>query len=447
MEEGQEHNNNELNKDVLQQEQTVTEEKRKFEPISQENIKEPKKKNKRGILIIILLLMAIVLGSIAYYYFAIHTNTKEIYKGFIKEGVASLTKQNEEVMALKSKVKFNIKLDLEEKLKSEIESKAESNQILDLINNTDIALEIQMDRKQNELLLKFDSDYKNEKLIEANMLIDAQKEKTYIQLEQFFDKVLEIEIEDKEVYESLKTLFESKEITLAEEKARVTITEILQKELSNAIKDEYCSKEKEEIEVESKKVNSYKYILKMTHEEMIKEITTIVENLKNDEEFLNCFKEKQNVQKRLENVLKELQASKPKDITYYVKVYRTGLTQKLVRVDFEIVSREATILTKIEKLKKGYKFSILNNNKVYFDGQIERTNDETNILSTRMNSQDIGTIEFKMEYSSNIIEKVDTIDVENVKTLEELTQQDIEKATERLEKSKLYEIIQKLIII
>ena len=418
----------------------------KFTPLGEIKEKAPKKKkSKVGAIIFILLLILGLIGGIAYYYYdKVYTNPKLVYQQIIKSAIDGLDETAEEMTTIKANAKLDMDVNLNEDYMQD-----GVQEILDLINNIEATVEMQMDTNEKKALVKLNSNYENEELLNCDMLIDAKNKGTYVKLEQFFDNILEIEMED-EYYEELETALEIDGVTEEQKFAQSKAIGILKEELSKIIKDEYCSKEGEKITINSKEIQANKYILKMTYSEFMNELKTTIESLKNNEEFLNCYENKEEGKEKLETALNEIEnITMEEEATLYVKLYRTGLKQEFARVDFEIECEGQKLIFKIENAEEGYKFELTFEDETYCTGTIasEQVDEKTSKLNIKVEASEIGTIALNMEYGYVLNEAIDAMDTENSVKIEEVSEGDLLKAYGELENSKLYEIVEELVLI
>ena len=413
----------------------------KFTPLGAINEnKTKKKKGKAGVIIFILLLLAAIIGGLAYYYINVYTNTKLIYQQILKTGMSSLAATSEEITTLKARTKLDLDIEVEEDY-----LEAGLEEILEVINNIDATAEIQMDTNEKKAIAKLESNYEGEELLNAEMLLDAKNKGTYVKLEQFFEDVLEIEMED-DYYEELLEAFELSKETEEDKKSREKIVEILENELVQVIKDEYCSKEKEEITIVDKQVNADKYILKMTYPQMVKEITAIFTNLKNNEEFLNCFDDKEDIKDILEETLEELEfvSEELEDATLTINVYRVGLKQEFVKVIGKVEVDGENIAVEVGKNGNSYDFVLTESGTELFWTSIDykKLDNNTVELDVRFDAGDIVEGSINIEYGYTINGALDIIDTRDAKTLEDFTEVEQQKVIKELEKSKLYELLE-----
>lgn len=428
-------------------------EETKFKPIT--DSKKTKKKKKSGLVIFILIiLIALALG--AAYYFMIHTNPTRAYKHFIKEGISTLldTDEVEELDKVNATVKLDADLDLEKNLIEE--------DILDLINNIDLALNVQMDKANKQMVIKLDSDYKSKELLNVEMYMDANAEKTYLYAKEYIDKYLMIpDIE----YDEIEEIFNSETTSIQDIIDIEKIKEILIKELSNVIKDEYCSKETEGL------LNNI-YILKMNAKQLTKEFKKVLENLKDNDEFIESFKENKNdIKDALEEIIDELDYDNvSKDIKLEMKIYTKGISQDITKVTARLYDDENQVAFNIELSKKilielevveddqktfeakieekedeKYEFKVYEEDEEIVTGsiKIDENNDNKLNADIDVSIENIGTIKLKMETEYETGKDIDKIDTSKAVSIDELTEQELADIMTKIQNSKIYTLVTK----
>ena len=215
---------------------------------------EKKGKKKTGLIIFaIVLIMAIVAGLA--YYFTIYTKPDEIYKRLIGSTIDSYTNEMNNMNYKTSKASF--------KLDADIETDKIDKKITDLINKINIGMNVQTDNENQQFVMDLKAEYDKEDLADVQMYSDAQEEKTYVQLKSFLDKYIEIEDMDEEFYSYLKEALEKQKMGSEQKQSLQKAMSILKKELTDVIKKEYCTAEKEDITIAGKTVATTKNTIKI----------------------------------------------------------------------------------------------------------------------------------------------------------------------------------------
>lgn len=444
----------ENNQEQINVNQNLNEQPR-FTPLGQVNEPMPKKKkSKIGVVIALLVLLAGIIGGLAYYYFQVYTNPKVVYQQMIKNAANAVTLSEpmpEEISTLKAKIKADVNLKLDD---AYLEDGVE--EIIDIVNEIEATAEVQMDINEEKILLGVDSNYEGEKLVKLEALLDAKKEEGYFKLEPIIDEVVDMETAELD-YESLQDAFEKMKEELKEvlkeansifvdEKAQKKAMKIFSDEFAQIVKKEYVSKEKEKITVNGKEINADKYVLKMTYEQMINEFVTIYENLKNNEEYLKCWSDSKQIKAEFESMINSLKTEKigETESLITVNLYRTGLKQEVVRVDFVLEFRGQKITIRIEKQNDAYAYKaiILGQEMISGTVKVQKLDKETTKMELTLNIKEVMELAINTEFAYSINGEFKAFDTKNAINPEELSEDEKEEIKESLEKSRLNKLIE-----
>ena len=444
----------ENNQEQINVNQNLNEQPR-FTPLGQINEPMPKKKkSKLGVVIVLLVLLAGIIGGLAYYYFQVYTNPKVVYQQMIKNAANAVTLSEpmpEEISTLKAKIKADVNLKLDD---AYLEDGVE--EIIDIVNEIEATAEVQMDINEEKILLGVDSNYEGEKLVKLEALLDAKKEEGYFKLEPIIDEVVDMGTAELD-YESLQDAFEKMKEELKEvlkeansifvdEKAQKKAMKIVSDEFAQIVKKEYVSKEKEKITVNGKEINADKYVLKMTYEQMIDEFVTIYENLKNNEEYLKCWSDSKQIKAEFESMINSLKKEKIGEIESLITVnlYRTGLKQEVVRVDFVLEFRGQKITIRIDKQNDAYAYKaiILGQEMISGTVKVQKLDKETTKMELTLNIKEVMELAINMEFAYSINGEFKAFNTKNAINPEELSEDEKEEIKESLEKSRLNKLIE-----
>ena len=446
----------ENNQEQINVNQNLNDEPR-FTPLGQVNNSMPKKKkSKVGVLIVALLLLVAIIGGIAYYYFQVYTNPKLVYQQMIKNTANAVTLSEpipEKISTVKAKMKADVDLKIDEAyLEDGIE------EILDIINEIEATVEVQVDLDKEKMLLGVDSDYEGEKLVKLEALVDAKNEEGYFKLQPMIEEVVDMKTAELD-YETLQDSFEEMRDTIEEalkeansifvdEKAQEKAMKIFGEECAKIVKDEYVSKEKEKISVDGKDTNADKYVLKMTYEQVINEFVTIYENLNKNEEFLNCWKDSKQIKSEFETIINSLKTEKmpETEMTITVNLYRIGLKQDVVRVDFIAEEEGQEVVIQIEKQKDTYAYKATMMGEDIFSGtiKIQDVDKETKRMELTLEVEKMMELALNMEIAASINGEFEGFDTKNAINPEELSEDEKQKIKDSLENSKLNELIEEI---
>ena len=405
----------------------------------EEEVKQKKSTNKVIIAIIAIILLALIAGVI--YYFVAYTGTEAIYKRIIGKTVNSYQESiiGNDYNSLDTTVGLNVEVSPEE-------TNEDIEKVVDLINSLRLELNTQIDKEQEMMNVKLNASTVNENddLLNAEVYMDVKDEKVYFYLKDFFDKYVESKATD-DTFEELKEVFEN--MYTKEQKDSVKkSSNIIGKEFKGIIKEEYCSSEKEEITINGKKVKATKNTISMTVDQVINELLTVCNNLRNNEEFINCYKDKEEIKDMLDEYIKELEYEQGlyEEDSIKISVYTTGVLQKVVKVDIEMIEYDELFAT-IEVAKQdeeNYEFKIKVEDQT-ISGTIQVIEKDKNSATGKIQIDipDFGKVTLNIDINSKFDTIIDTVDSDNIISEDEITEDEVMEILENFQDSKLYELV------
>lgn len=407
---------------------------------------EPKKeKGKKGLiaLLIFVIILVIAIAGGLIYYFNFYMKPDQVYKRLVESSIDLYTSQVKELDYTTSKTSLKLDADVD------IDNDEINEEVLDLINKTDIQLNTQIDTEAKELIVDLESKHDDEDLLNLQMYSNIDDKKTYMQFTNLLDKYIEVEDMDDEYYSLMEETLESQKMTNDEKLAFEKAMKIVKKELTDTIKSEYCSSQKEDITINGKNVKATKNIIKMNEEQFMMEFTTVIKNLKNNQEFLNCFEEEDEIKESLEDIEESLTEAEINDkSTIEISIYTQGLVAKVVKVSAIVKDEEndetvTMTVTKTEENTYSVEVSTSEDDEILKGTlNVEKKSDEEGTMKFGFNIPDFGSVTLNIEYSQKFDEDIDEIDVEDSVTTDELSQADQQTLMKNLQNSKLYELIE-----
>ncbi|MCI8640269.1 MAG: hypothetical protein HFJ59_00065 [Clostridia bacterium] len=405
----------------------------------EEEVKQKKSKSKGIIAIIAVILLVLIAGVI--YYFLAYIGTEALYKRIIGKTVNSYQKSiiENDYNSLDTTVGLNVEV-------SPKETNEDIEKIVDLLNSLRLELNTQIDKEQESMNVKLNASTVNENdnILNAEVFMDVKDEKVYVHLKDFFDKYIEAEATDG-TFENLKDVFENM-YTKEQKNSVKKSSDIIGNEIKGIIKEEYCSSEKQEITIDGKKVNATKNTISMTVEQLINELLTVFNNLKNNEQFINCYQDKKKVKDILNQYIEELEYDKGlyEDDSIRISVYSTGLLQKVVKVDVEMQedNQEIAIIEVAKKDEENFEFKIKVEDQTIL-GTIQATKKDKNFVtgSIKIDIPKFGKVILNIDVNNKFDTTIDAVDTNNVIKENEITQEDAMEILEKFQDSKLYEIV------
>ena len=270
----------------------------KFEPIN-----EPKaKSNKLFIIIAIAILLVIVLAVVV---MAGSNSPRAIFEKQIDKILTYENAENYDTM------KANI--DLEMNVEGEDQS---AKEIADLFNDSKISFNVEVDNHSQDQVYGIKLVKSGEELIDAKAKLEAESKKAYLDLGKFFNKT--IEVDASEMLEEIADTDATETLTFGQMISAKKVETILRKEVKKELKNEYFSSEKVTIEDE----NVTKNALKMSGKELKELMQNVCKNLADNDEFINCFKDGQEVKNSLKEMETELEdAEISDDMEFEIDIY------------------------------------------------------------------------------------------------------------------------------
>lgn len=295
---------------------------------------------------------------------------------------------------------------------------------LDLINKLSFSGSYGVDYDKKLFYLDLDSDYDNKELIDANIYL--QNGSSYIYLENLYDKYIQVPIEN---YDSF---FEG----IKDQKDYVVILNSIEKALLDSLKDEYFENEK--VTLRSQKVD--KTTFKLNNDNYMEIKKSIIQSLLEDEKYLTSFAKISNlevidVKDSLNESLEEQNSINNIDIVLYTKGAQF--------VQFELMAANEKIVVYVDEDK--YIYEVSEDNSLVISGSVMiQKNGNNNTVKVQFSELESKTgIEFVINSSVQENAKVDSINVDNQVSYENLTESDInEIGLKLLEKEGIVTIIQ-----
>ena len=390
---------------------------KKFEP-TQEDFGEPKKGSKA--LVLLLAIVVIIVAVVAVY--MVRMNCPRYVFDKKIDAYLNSEKVNQDYRTMK------VNADLTVSVESDDEA---TKQIADLINDAKLSMNAELERETQNEIVSLKLSKADEELLNIDAKMDTEAQSVYMNLGDLFDKT--IEIKDSEMTNTSIT-------TIGQKITYKKATGILRKAIKTQLKDEYFSAEKTTVNDE----NVTKNTMRLSGEQFATVIRNVCENLSNNEEFLDCFEDRDDVKDSLQEIVVELEDMDTfeEDDYIVIAVYTKGLMKNIARVDLSIESDEdiATIaLTKVNDNE--YSYEIYVNDEKNLDGKINYTKNDKE-FSGEISANVEGT-EVSMKLAGNYVydEDLRDFDTSNTVSYEEMTTEDIYTIVGNFMGSKLYEIV------
>lgn len=328
----------------------------------------------------------------------------------------------------------SMKMNME--LSMNVDGDEETEEMANLLNDAKMSFNMEVDNETNDELYGIKLTKGEDEIINASAKMDSETQKAYINLGELFNKTIEMDI--SEMFEDGADATESLNFMqlLTAKKAEA----ILKKEIKAQLKNEYFASEKTTIDGQ----NVTKNMLKMSGKELKDTVKAICQNLSQNDEFINCFEDREEVKSMLQDIIDEVDDIEISDDTYFeLDLYTKGIFPEIVRVDLVVTEDgEETRIQVTQTSNEEYAYQILQNNEKSIEGtvKIQDNGDQAKaeVTATAEGITVTATATGKVVYD----EELSQFDMNDVVSSDELTMEDIMVLYGNLLQSNLYEIIQ-----
>lgn len=363
---------------------------------------------------IILALLAIIVIC----YFTILTDPVNIYKKISKKIVGvffepSMYVQNNSDIT-STKLALDASLDLNKPYKDD--------PITELLENIDLTVVTEQDNKEKQTVVNFATFYNKESMLDLSVFMKEKDNNIYLYAKELLDYYISIDMEEQDTGSSISAL-----TVLSEVKAH----KIVKDAFANIITSDMCYKE------------DGAYVLKTTNIVLINNLKNVLENLRSNKEFLECFENQSEVDNLLKSLIESITTEGLDKYDIKIKLYFDMLLN-IEKMVAEIVGETSYQL--VVKCGKNKLDLLLNENaKKIVDGEIltEDIANGTNI-NVNLNIDDLGKVNIKIMCESQEIEQIQKIDENKTKKIEEINMFELMSIIMKIENSKLGEFITEL---
>lgn len=389
-----------------------------------ENENESKNKSKKLFLIggIVLVIIVAVIAAIML--------TNKGPKAIFEKQIDKLLTY-EEVQDYKS-MKMNMDLSMN------IEGGDETEEMANLLNDAKMSFNMEVDNETNDELYAIRLTKGNDEIINASAKMDAESEKAYINLGELFNKTIEMDM--SEVFEDGSDVNITESLNFMQLLTAKKAESILKEAIKAELKSEYYDSEKTTIDGQ----NVIKNILKMSGKELKDAIKNVCQNLSNNEEFINCFENGDEVKSTLQEIIYEVDDMKISDDTYFeLDLYTKGFFPEIIRVDFVITADGEEIRIQMtQNSEEEYAYEIQEDNKKIIEGTVKiQENDNQDNIEVTAKSEE-ATVTVKATNHVVYDEALSDFDMDEVVASQELTIEDIMVLYNNVLQSKLYDLIE-----
>ena len=363
------------------------------------------KKNKNWLVIILAIIVIAALAGVAYYFMRSAATPKDVFVGAIDSVFESSSKKlGEDVKKLNTTVAIS----------GNIESSNEQiSKIAQYINQGKLTYNIQLDTEAKKALINLGVDYQNENLLNGKIYYANGDENIYIYVQDLFDKYFKFNLKETmgEEASTIENMFNGNATTPYGKIDTKKVASIIKETLSKNLKDEYFTKETVD--------GLTKNTMKLTIGEFKSVIKTIITELKNNEEFLNCFEKKDEVKEFLEDALEGSDEADTEidNKNIEISIYTKGPKFDLEKVEIiaDTTKQQQFIMTVVETEKEKYEINA--------------------------NIPEVGKVKLNLEVKEEALTEIENVNVSDSFDIKNMTQADQIKILSNLMSMKIYQYI------
>lgn len=415
-----------------------------------------KKSKKKGLIISLICLLVIAIVAILVYCFILKNNPEKTFNKAIDK--IFCMEQNDNYNSIKMSTKTKVSATLQNSQYSEY---------IDEIGKMVLKFGIQMDAEEKKEIADLGLEYNNEQVIDARVYYNT--EGLYAYLEGIFDKYIELDI-DEEEKEFIEEVFDTIKSQKEKLKDSEKITEVVREELKTELKEyaEFKS-EKDTITLNGKDKKVIKSTITLTEKDMYRLFSSMILNLSKNDEFIDYLKDMskdlevedfEDIADELKEIAEELKNNSKYagDSSIKVSIYTSGIKNDIkgVQIEVYIENEDATfVITILEEEKDSYSYRVTIKNSmmkidavkgtVIFEKEKDTKKEKVGTATITANVISLGNITITTDYSIEFDKGIDNVDVKDSVNLDNLTEEEIEKILENLQKRVLIgDIIERL---
>ena len=372
-----------------------------------ENNGTPTKKNGKGLVIVLAIVIIALLAGAAYYFLRPTATPKDIFVGGIEKVFESSTKKlGEDIKKLNTTVS----------LSGNIESSNEEISIIaQYINQGKLTYNVQLDTEAKKMLVNLGVDYQNENILNGKVYYASGDENIYVYVQDLFDKYFKVNVSEatgnEEGLASIDSIFNGEMSTANGKVDTKKVANIIKEALKKNLKDEYFRKETDNSRTKNTMI--------LTVGELKTLVKNIITELKDNQEFINCFENKDEIKEGLEDVIEEFDGlNTTYDSNFIgVSIYTEGAKNevKTIEISVAISDTETFIMTIAET--------------------------EENKYEVYANVPNFGTIKLNIEVKEEAATEIENVNTADSVDVNNMTQADQMKLLGNLVNMKLYKYI------
>ena len=399
-----------------------------------DNFNDGSKKKKSGGLLVVFLLIIIAVAAGAGYYFLKISKPKYVFEKAIDGFLSSDVTTTDDITKYKT---AKLKADVTAKVNSDDE---DIKVVSDLLNDAKLTFTTEIDFENKEDVVGVKLVKSKEDLLDAKVKVEEESQKAYLDLGEFFGKIIKVDIE--EVLEDEIKAEDTGVSSIGQMISELKAKQIAKDEIKSQLKEEYFSADKASVDG----VNLTRNELKVSEKEFLEIVKNICNDLANNDEFLSCYEDKDSVKDSLKDVVEKVNdIETDKDTYIIIDIYTSGIMKNVERVDFSVDDGDEKISIQFtEKGDDQLTYKVVQDDKTELEGDLKvKFNENDFVFEISMKNEEI---EVSLSINGTMVydEELDKFDTKNAVDINEISMEDYYEIMGNLSESKLYQIIEEI---
>jgi len=369
--------------------------------------------------IVITIILLLLGGSSIFYYFKIYNNPMLVIGNIFKDFKEEFKFQDIDEI---DTFKFNGELDLDMGFED-----ASLQSIADIINNIKLQYILSSDGNDYTSLELF-TKYKEEKLLNAKMVMEMKENLGYLYLEDLYDKYLKVSLDEDSTSTAIKTNVNYE-----------IITNGIFEALSKSINEDDFERNEDKTDINGSILEVYRNSIIINRDNYQRIMKTFITELRNNDDFVNEINKLDkdiDIKEKLNTMLEDIDKEIFEDVIKFNFYTKRNLNQDLLKIE---------IVQNTEDGNTNITITPTNDNEVTID--ILDTNDNKVTIDIKLNGDTNFLINLKLENDENYVnaylncsfqelDKIDKINTNHSIDINKLTEADQNKIMTNLSENK-----------
>ena len=395
---------------------------------------DPKKNQRHSIITIGIVAVVAIVLIIVFAIALCSKNSEQLFKGFIKSAISE-TYAGEAATANSANVSASVELSTDiSELKSVVDGlKVESN--------------VQYNLDDQQVIFGLNLDKSKDSYLALKTMADLKQNQVYVGEANIYDKLISAQIPE-EYQEVIKEYVGEDGLSASDKAVAKKAAKKIYTTLNNNLSKDLFKTEKVTVNINGKDKKVKDNTLTIKSDDLKTVLTNTVKSLKMDNEFLACYKDRNEIIDVLDSFEEAIDDADDEDATITIHYYTSGMTNKFVGI---------ACVVKDDYYNDEYILEVVNTSKNVYEINVKQTEYKTTQAvasatltvnkdskkekdyTISMNIENEGKIEARLVLTQVYNKGIEALDTSSAVDYKNLTDDDMEKISDNFENSKLYE--------